>query len=379
MCYNFSNDDINYFLDHSTCNTTKQKKYLFRQNQTPDKFYIVTNGGCYYPTGFLIDTEDKLAHTSCLSPVNVAGCHAIITSSDSHSFEAYVKESSAYYTFPKSALDTLKTKNPTLHNKMTALLKENSSNALLATAKQKARRLQSSIIDNGKNVISLLGVISCFIIYIIFFRIEENLVNPSHTLQTAVIYVLLLIITAWTTYILKTNGRLLSNHGLTLKNTQQSLVDLFLFGAPMIIVLIALKYILTILPSSIYYKQPIFSLSFSPTYTIVACVFYFTSCLMQEYITRACLQTTLANILKPLGGNVWQALLIANLFFIIMHLHFSTLYACAAGVLGLFWGYMYLRTHNLIGVTLHHTIVSSIPFFLMDMGKALRAGSLFIQ
>ena len=142
------------------------------------------------------------------------------------------------------------------------MLKENSSNALLATATQKARRLQASIIENGKNVISLLGVVSCFIIYIIFFRIEENLVNPSHILQTAINYVLLIIMTAWTTYILKTNERLLSNHGLTLKNTQQSLVDLFLFGLPIIIVLIALKYTLTILPSSIYYKQPIFSLSF---------------------------------------------------------------------------------------------------------------------
>jgi membrane protease YdiL (CAAX protease family) len=49
------------------------------------------------------------------------------------------------------------------------------------------------------------------------------------------------------------------------------------------------------------------------------------------------------------------------------HLHMSFLFATLAFLPGLFWGWLFSRRRNLVGVTLSHAVVGGYVFFILGV------------
>ena len=93
---------------------------------------------------------------------------------------------------------------------------------------------------------------------------------------------------------------------------------------------------------------------------------YALSCAVQELIVRGALQSSLEMFLTG-PRRVLQAVLISALLFSMTHLHMSFLFAALAFIPGLFWGWLFARRRNLVGVTLSHIAVGSYVFFIMGV------------
>jgi membrane protease YdiL (CAAX protease family) len=62
-----------------------------------------------------------------------------------------------------------------------------------------------------------------------------------------------------------------------------------------------------------------------------------------------------------------RAIVVCALLFGISHLHISYLFALAALVPGLFWGWLFSRRPNLVGVWLSHVCVGTYVFFILGI------------
>jgi membrane protease YdiL (CAAX protease family) len=96
-------------------------------------------------------------------------------------------------------------------------------------------------------------------------------------------------------------------------------------------------------------------------------VIYAVSSAVQELIVRGALQSSLQLFLVG-ARSVQRAILVSAVLFAAMHLHMGFLFAAFAFVPGLFWGWLYARRPNLVGVTLSHVAVGAYVFFVLGVG-----------
>jgi CRP-like cAMP-binding protein len=97
---------------------------------------------------------------------------------------------------------------------------------------------------------------------------------------------------------------------------------------------------------------------------------YALSSVVQELIVRSAVQSSLAMFLSGPRSRQ-QAILLSALLFSVTHLHMSPLLAALAFVPGVFWGYLFARRPNLLGVSLSHTVVGVYVFFVLGTSAAL--------
>lgn len=112
---------------------------------------------------------------------------------------------------------------------------------------------------------------------------------------------------------------------------------------------------------------------FSLTLYSISFLAYTLLCPLQELIVRGGLQAPLMQFLP--GSNIrrnWNAILLSNLVFAMMHIHLSAWFALLTVFLGLFWGWLFTRQGNLPGVIFSHWLIGvwgvyvmGNPFFLI--------------
>jgi membrane protease YdiL (CAAX protease family) len=376
--YNFTDLEVKSFTKQSTFKEAKKNTYLFQHGHTVDKFMIVVEGDSYYsksPTNEL-DGGASFSHIplTIQNPVNVAGSYAVVISQQKYIYSVQVKNPAVYFEFSTSKLDIIKNNDPAYYSKILNMLQKNSTKTMLSAIDNS----KLVMIEREKTIKAFLGMLLLVGLYIIYFRIDENLVNATRTTEIIMMNILLLTFATLSVCILKINGRSLSNHGVTLKNTKKSIVEALIFATPFIIVCCLAKYILTISPNTIYYGDSIIKLP-SSYMVIFDILIYSVICYVQEFIARGTLQSILERILPTVGLGLWSAILFSNFLFFLMHVHYSLLFGAFAFVFGIFWGYIYSRTRNLIGVSLHHAMISVFPMFFLDIKKILQTGSFLVS
>lgn len=95
-------------------------------------------------------------------------------------------------------------------------------------------------------------------------------------------------------------------------------------------------------------------------------VVYLVSSAVQELIVRSALQASLEEFL--VGANAKRTtLFVCALMFSMNHLHMSFVFAAAAFVPGLFWGWLFARRRNLVGPVLSHFVVGAFVFFVLGV------------
>lgn len=89
---------------------------------------------------------------------------------------------------------------------------------------------------------------------------------------------------------------------------------------------------------------------------------------MQEFVARCGIQAPLYAFLH--GSELkrsWCAILASNLVFSAAHAHISIVFALAAFLPGLLWGWLFAKTNSLLAATFSHLIVGSSALFIFGI------------
>lgn len=147
--------------------------------------------------------------------------------------------------------------------------------------------------------------------------------------------------------------------GVHLLRTRQQWKQMWKQTWPLLIV--GLPYVAII---AVLFKFITVDFTFNSLFFLWAVNNLFFVCLSEEAFFRGYVQQRLTKFLKKVRWGDWIALYIASALFGLVHWSpfFGWTYACIAGFAGLFYGWVYKRTHAIEASILAHFLVNSIHF-----------------
>ncbi len=164
------------------------------------------------------------------------------------------------------------------------------------------------------------------------------------------------------------SGYPLSHFGIGLKHLFGSLLEAGLLTLPFAAVVTGLKLLVLWTRGStlpVFEHTDVAARMHEPNVLLWIRI-YAATALVQELIVRGVLQSSLERFLTGPGRRT-RAIVVCALLFSISHLHISYLFSLLAIVPGLFWGWLYSRRPNLVGVSLSHIIVGCYVFFILGI------------
>jgi membrane protease YdiL (CAAX protease family) len=142
--------------------------------------------------------------------------------------------------------------------------------------------------------------------------------------------------------------------GVTFKNTEKSLQEGFIISVGMIIIFIAVLFFYGKITHTYW---PTLLQSVKNTYTDPTIILYFLHVYAQEFIARGALQTSVQRFFNDKKG--YAAVIVASFIFFVFHLHLGISFATITFISSIFFGLIYLRHRNLLGVTLIHFVLGT--------------------
>ena len=162
---------------------------------------------------------------------------------------------------------------------------------------------------------------------------------------------------------MKTSSFPISTFGLTLKNWKKALGEGIVFTIPFAGIILILKWLLiSHVPG--YLGRPLIegftAMNADPkTWWAFFFIYIMIVAPLQEFLSRGGLQGPLEEFLSS-KYKVPLAVLVSNLLFSTMHLFMSLEIALLTFIPGVYFGWLYSRTHNLLGVWIAHAIVGTV-------------------
>src|SRR5690606_4521162 len=95
-------------------------------------------------------------------------------------------------------------------------------------------------------------------------------------------------------------------------------------------------------------------------------VVYAVSSAVQELIVRGALQSMLERFLTGRYRRL-RAIGVCTLLFSVSHLHTGLLFTLSVMLPAFFWGLLFARNRNLVGVTLSHIVIGLYVFFVLGV------------
>jgi CRP-like cAMP-binding protein len=182
--------------------------------------------------------------------------------------------------------------------------------------------------------------------------------NSSYvTLPLTLVFVILFI------FLMKTSDFPLKTFGLTLENWRRAIFEGIVFTIPFAAVILAVKWLLVnYVPH--YMGRPLIEglakMSADPkTWWTFLFIYILIVAPLQEFLSRGGLQGPLEEFLSS-KYKIPLAILVSNLLFSTMHLFMSLEIGLLVFVPGVYFGWLYSRTHNLLGVWIAHALVGTI-------------------
>lgn len=167
---------------------------------------------------------------------------------------------------------------------------------------------------------------------------------------------------------IRKSGYPLSHFGIGARHLLGSLFEACLLTPPFLAVVTALKAMVLWFSNSAFplFEHPDVAHRLGQTDVVLWLRIYGATAVVQELIVRGALQSSLEAFLTGPGRRT-RAIVVCALLFAISHLHISYLFAVLALVPGLFWGWLYSRRPNLVGVSLSHLVVGGYLFFILGI------------
>jgi membrane protease YdiL (CAAX protease family) len=166
------------------------------------------------------------------------------------------------------------------------------------------------------------------------------------------------------------SGYPLGEFGLGFRHLLGSLVEAAIFTLPVLALVTGMKGAVLLVTGNPQAAPPLEHPDVTARLTDPALLptlaIYALSCFVQELVVRSAVQASLERFLVGPRHKLY-AILVAALLFSMTHLHMSFLFALMAFVPGLFWGWLFARRRNIVGVTLSHIAVGAYVFFVLGV------------
>ena len=169
-------------------------------------------------------------------------------------------------------------------------------------------------------------------------------------------------------FFIKTSHFPLSTFGLTFRNWKRAVFEGMVFTLPFIAVIVAVKWaLISTLPH--YMGRPLIegltAMRADPkTWWTFLVIYILLVAPLQEFLSRGGLQGPLEEFLSS-KHKVPLAILVSNLLFSALHLFMSLEIGLLVFVPGVYFGWLYSRTHNLLGVWIAHALVGTVALSIV--------------
>ncbi|KTD11876.1 cyclic nucleotide-binding protein [Legionella gratiana] len=340
---NINPQDLEILLHFVKRVKLKKDQYLFYEETQGDSVYLIKSGK--------IGIESKGQHLSDLYSGDYLGEMSILDKRP-RSSSVYAANPSELYAI--NMVD-LQNKYPNLYTQLIVNLSKalpdrlREANKLATKALKKEIFLLKNQIKTARFMTYLLVIISLFIILKdtaswAQFTENPNVLNIRITLVLALIFFVIM----WK------NGYSLAEMGLTLKNSKQSIIESLIVSFFIICSFLLIKWVL--ITNTLYFKEtPLVCFCKNIYELLELSIGYIILAPIQEFIARGCLQSSLMHYVKR--DQSIYAVLMSNLIFCSFYSSFALSASILLFILGLIWGWLYLRYQTLIGVSLSHMLV----------------------
>jgi len=240
-------------------------------------------------------------------------------------------------------------------------LKQTSENEIKALRLE----LQNSILNSKANLF-FSYVIGLLCVYNLFIHITTNLSTDAN--RASIISAAMILIFSSVLILMIRQSKLpVAIFGLTVINWKPALKESLAWTGVIVLILILTKWIL-IHQFPKYQDLSLFDFDLTNRkYLAFNFTLYGMHSPIQEFIARGVLQGSLQHFFT--GRNVTvRAILVSNALFSATHVHMmSGLLGVIVFIPGLFWGWLYARQGNLIGVSISHLFVGWTALFFLNL------------
>ncbi len=217
----------------------------------------------------------------------------------------------------------------------------------------------------GEFIVNVLILVCSYVLFLNALPLFWGKLSPT-TETFSVPLVVVFGLFSWR--FMKKSGYPLSHFGIGLKHLPLSVGESVVLTLPFLALITLIKAILVWLNGSgapIIEHTDVAARLSEPNVALWLRI-YAATAVVQELIVRGALQSSLEAFLTGPGRRT-RAIVVCALLFSISHLHISYLFALVAIVPGLFWGWLYSRRPNLLGVSLSHIVVGGYAFFVLGV------------
>jgi membrane protease YdiL (CAAX protease family) len=230
--------------------------------------------------------------------------------------------------------------------------------------------LHNSILSSKSNLF-FSYVIGLLCVYNLAIHLITNLSSDPD--RASLISVIIILLFSAVLILMIQQSRLpVRIFGLTTRNWKPAVTESMIWTVGIIAVMVIIKWVL-ITNVDRYRHLPLFDFDPSAQQGSMALNFllYGLHSPIQEFIARGVLQGSLQHFYT--GRNIrFRAIIVSNALFSATHVHLmSGLLAVIVFVPGLFWGWLYSRQENLIGVSISHMLIGWTALFFLNLESLL--------
>jgi len=233
--------------------------------------------------------------------------------------------------------------------------------------------------DKTRALMSRFIIFVLLLVFLYVFAIQSVTILKLTLISSSIISVPILLICGIVMFgMMKRSHYPLKTYGFTLENWKKSIVESIVWTIPVLFAFVICKWIL-IHTIATFSSLPLFDISpdlnkgaphVGPAAVALLVISYTLFVPVQEIIYRGAMQSSLQQFLT--GKNkTTLAILVSNIPFSMIHFHLSVILVITTYILGVFWGYMYARQKNLIGVSVSHFLVGLFAFFILGLQDVL--------
>lgn len=244
-----------------------------------------------------------------------------------------------------------------IHNSIVAFISTVLVKRLRQTNQEFTNSLQKNLIQEKLRVnagkLIILIIIATGINNIADFLVQKLHLNPANRL---VVWGMLILFALPSLYILNNSNYSKADVGLDFSNWRPTLKRGLIISVILAILLMGTKYLLidfgTITAQGPFIDFTEF-LAIEPFY--LSPILYMVSSAIQEFMTKGVLQGGIHRFLGQEHG--FLAVIISSLFFSFLHFHFGVVTIFLVLIGGVFFGLIYLKDKNILGVTIVHYVL----------------------
>lgn len=354
--------------------TLKKNQTLIKEGAQGDSFFVLLEGKLRVTKHVKHKVAEHLL--GYLGPGETIGEMTIVENSPRNTTVKAIKKS----TLLEFSLADLQ-KNPEIYDKLRLYLCQRTAQRLRYLSEVTVKSMEKEVEEGKKRHalgLLMITVLTIVCVYMLSLRFLENL--KFHLPITTIISApMVLIIVTIMVLVMKKTGYPWRMFGLRYKNWKRDTVEALIFSVPVILVLMAAKWLiihLALKNSDIPLFNPRSSLvnqdHFGLWLYLISLGVYIIMAPLQELIVRGALQSGFYIFLHGAKKRrMWIAIILSNLIFSLPHLYRSIYFALLVLIPGLFWGWLFARQRTLVGVSVSHIFIGVWMIFIVGFEQLI--------